>query len=833
MPLTSAEIKAIEETVRDKIRMKSNGVENADPLKRAFKHFDTDSSGTVDMDEFARAMERFGIDLPRGKAQELFMHYDDDGSGNLSYEEFSEVVLGDGVNNQIGAKDLGSAPFASSSNRNPGGREAGVGKHTQDLNWNRKAAQGPAASQHLRNSGDILSHQDPASRKTAAPRDVRSTAGPGLQGKNNSHPSHLKNSGNILGHYDPTSKHTRGVGASAVNSKPGPGIQTRAFTGEERLRNSGDILGHGDDARGEVRTSAVFQQKTHTQDKRTVPGDMMINVDEDAAFAEGAKLLNRPGPMKMLVQTVRDKVMEKSPGVEDNGVPLKRAFIYAAGAVDCEIAFTPFWQAIRHLGSDLHPSQYAALFLAFDTTGNGYVDFDEFCVGIMGRPSDHSVLGNGDGHKTPFGTADNDAGVAKSQAVDLQWMKKSSEPIPERLKSSGDILAGRDNEVEVPAGRGWDVERIRVIVKDRLRQMNRGNDQNPAPLKKAFEHFDADKNGLVDYAEFERALNHFGVHLEDSEMELLFTAFDVDQSGSLTYNEFCSGVIGPVQESSALGVSATGHLLAGPRHPRGEFGGDSPYGTMSHSTVNAATVKTDTGFTAKGARGPAASQHLRNSGDILGHGGAARGQVRVSAQMQGKQQSGLTHQYGSGDLLAHADPGSRKTANPGAVNSTVGAGFTSKSANGPAASQHLRNSGDILGHAEAARGGVRNSGLMQGKLAGPEHLRTSGSILSYDDPSSKHTRSPGNVSSAPANSMQGRSPVRGAPSSKITLGDGSRKESYGGHDGSYAERGGFSKKQGVSNKPADSGNLFAHDSNAPVGSTTGVRKARLTGPQNF
>jgi Ca2+-binding EF-hand superfamily protein len=57
MPLSSTEIRTIEEAVRDKIRMKSNGVENAEPLKRAFKHFDTDQSGTVDLDEFTRAME--------------------------------------------------------------------------------------------------------------------------------------------------------------------------------------------------------------------------------------------------------------------------------------------------------------------------------------------------------------------------------------------------------------------------------------------------------------------------------------------------------------------------------------------------------------------------------------------------------------------------------------------------------------------------------------------------------------------------------------------------------------------------------------------------------
>jgi hypothetical protein len=80
--------------------------------------------------------------------------------------------------------------------------------------------------------------------------------------------------------------------------------------------------------------------------------------------------------------------------------------------------------------------------------------------------------------------------------------------------------------------------------------------------------------------------------------------------------------------------------------------------------------------------------------------------------------------------------------------------------------------------------------------------------------------------------MQGRTRVPSAPRSNITLGDGSNQKSYSGHDGSYSEVGGFSKKTFVP-KPNDSGNLFAHDNKNEVGSPTGVRKTRMTGPQNF
>merc|ERR1719197_1709604 len=108
---------------------------------------------------------------------------------------------------------------------------------------------------------------------------------------------------------------------------------------------------------------------------------------------------------------------------------------------------------------------------------------------------------------------------------------------------------------------------------------------------------------------------------------------------------------------------------------------------MSHDKVSAATFKHDTGVMSKASKGPAASQHLRNSGDILGHADNSRGQVRNLSQMQGKQASGLSHQYGSGAILAHEDTSSRKTANAGAVNSTAGPGFTTKAASGAASSQ--------------------------------------------------------------------------------------------------------------------------------------------------
>jgi Ca2+-binding EF-hand superfamily protein len=69
----------------------------------AFKALDTDGSGDVDLNEFIRALERFGMHvsgqragvggLPMESVKALFERYDKDGSGKISYKEFTTELL--------------------------------------------------------------------------------------------------------------------------------------------------------------------------------------------------------------------------------------------------------------------------------------------------------------------------------------------------------------------------------------------------------------------------------------------------------------------------------------------------------------------------------------------------------------------------------------------------------------------------------------------------------------------------------------------------------------------------------------------------------------------
>lgn len=62
---------------------------------KAFKYFDLNNNGTVEADEFAKAIEKIGIMIPtQADLDALFSLYDHDGSGSIDYREFTAGVFG-------------------------------------------------------------------------------------------------------------------------------------------------------------------------------------------------------------------------------------------------------------------------------------------------------------------------------------------------------------------------------------------------------------------------------------------------------------------------------------------------------------------------------------------------------------------------------------------------------------------------------------------------------------------------------------------------------------------------------------------------------------------
>lgn len=57
-------------------------------LHDVFKHFDTDGSGSIDVDELGEVFRAMGQDLSKDELDALMRQADDDGSGEMEFEEF-------------------------------------------------------------------------------------------------------------------------------------------------------------------------------------------------------------------------------------------------------------------------------------------------------------------------------------------------------------------------------------------------------------------------------------------------------------------------------------------------------------------------------------------------------------------------------------------------------------------------------------------------------------------------------------------------------------------------------------------------------------------------
>jgi len=87
---------SFERELKNKLSEKTKGAQSEQQvLMKAFKYFDLNDNGTVEPEEFAKAIEKIGIQIPTKQDLDmLFSIYDVDGSGGISYKEFSDGVFG-------------------------------------------------------------------------------------------------------------------------------------------------------------------------------------------------------------------------------------------------------------------------------------------------------------------------------------------------------------------------------------------------------------------------------------------------------------------------------------------------------------------------------------------------------------------------------------------------------------------------------------------------------------------------------------------------------------------------------------------------------------------
>ena len=67
-------------------------------LRVAFDQVDTDSSGSIDLNELYNAMRALGREMPMKQVQAILNEYDTDKSGEIDFDEFKDMI--DGLKNK-------------------------------------------------------------------------------------------------------------------------------------------------------------------------------------------------------------------------------------------------------------------------------------------------------------------------------------------------------------------------------------------------------------------------------------------------------------------------------------------------------------------------------------------------------------------------------------------------------------------------------------------------------------------------------------------------------------------------------------------------------------
>jgi len=104
-------------------------------------------------------------------------------------------------------------------------------------------------------------------------------------------------------------------------------------------------------------------------------------------------------------------------------------------------------------------------------------------------------------------------------------------------------------EMHIEKKKQFDMDCIRNLVQEKLRQRQRGNESFQQTLYRLFKFFDTNDNMMVDFSEFELTLRKLGLHLHQNDCQIMFNLCDADKDGSMGYREWIKAFLGDEHES--------------------------------------------------------------------------------------------------------------------------------------------------------------------------------------------------------------------------------------------------------------------------------------------
>lgn len=98
--ITPQRINEIENIIFEKVRQRTHGADDeGKTIKKIFKHFDLDGYGTIEPNEFRKALETLGCTFKDFEIDAIFRKYDANNNGKLDYEEFAAFFAKRGAGN--------------------------------------------------------------------------------------------------------------------------------------------------------------------------------------------------------------------------------------------------------------------------------------------------------------------------------------------------------------------------------------------------------------------------------------------------------------------------------------------------------------------------------------------------------------------------------------------------------------------------------------------------------------------------------------------------------------------------------------------------------------
>eukprot|EP01068_Selenidium_serpulae_P015614 Selendium_serpulae@DN6227_c0_g1_i3.p1 len=84
-------------------------------------------------------------------------------------------------------------------------------------------------------------------------------------------------------------------------------------------------------------------------------------------------------------------------------------------------------------------------------------------------------------------------------------------------------------------------------------------------LKEAFDLFDTNRSGDIDSREFKAALRALGFEVSKEDVRIMFKELDKEFQETISFNEFCSLMIGRMVVTSELRMNSTTELFSLPK----------------------------------------------------------------------------------------------------------------------------------------------------------------------------------------------------------------------------------------------------------------------------